>query len=283
MLRSLNSGISGLQNFQQQMDVIGNNIANVNTTGFKSGRVEFADAFSDTLRISSSGTSGNSGTSSMQIGSGVGTASIKNQYSQGAVSTTGNQTDLAVSGEGFFMVRDTLADVQYATRSGDFRLDENGYMITNNGQRVQGYSDAGLSTRGDIKIDLTGLPSSSDPNASLISYSINNEGKINLNLSDGTSFVRGQVLLQNFRDPQALVKEGQNLYSGLGAAGPLSATAAPGSNGLGRIQAGALELSNVNLANEFSTLITTQRAFQANAKIITTSDEMLQELVNLKR
>jgi len=89
--------------------------------------------------------------------------------------------------------------------------------------------------------------------------------------------------LQNFNDPQSLVKEGNNLFSGMAAAGPLATLSAPGSSGLGNLQAGVLELSNVDLAREFATLITTQRAFQANARIITTSDEMLQELVNLKR
>ena len=107
-------------------------------------------------------------------------------------------------------------------------------------------------------------------------------------MSDGSDFVRAQILLQNFSDPAALMKEGNNLFSGIGAAGPLggSATptaAVPGTNGLGEIQSGALELSNVDLASEFTNLITTQRAYQANARIITTSDEMLQELVNLKR
>jgi flagellar hook protein FlgE len=117
----------------------------------------------------------------------------------------------------------------------------------------------------------------------LSSYGIDGEGKVNINLSDGSQFVRGQVLLQNFSDPGGLVKEGNSLYSGLGLAGPLEMPMAPGTNGLGKIQAGALELSNVDLANEFSSMITAQRAFQATARIISTSDEMLQELVNLKR
>ena len=115
------------------------------------------------------------------------------------------------------------------------------------------------------------------------SYAIDQTGKINVRLSDGTEFVRGQVLLQNFTDPQVLVKEGDNLYSGLSSAGPLATPASPGSSGLGKVESGALELSNVDLANEFASLITTQRAFQANARIITTSDEMLQELLTLKR
>lgn len=288
MLRSLTSAISGLQNFQERMDVIGNNIANVNTTGFKSARTDFTDSFSQTLRTSSAGSGTSSGVSAMQVGSGVITGAIKNLYTQGALARTGVQTDLAITGSGFFVVRDTVSDTQLVTRAGDFRLDENGYLITNNGQRVQGYSDAALASIGDILIDTTGMPATSDPASGIVSYSIDNEGKINVNLSDGTQFVRGQILLQNFSDPQALVKEGNNLFSGIGAAGPLGGPtaptpAAPGTSGLGTIQAGALELSNVDLANEFSGMITAQRAFQATARVITTSDEMLQELVNLKR
>jgi flagellar hook protein FlgE len=283
MLRSLISAISGLQNFQERMDVIGNNISNVNTTGFKAGRTDFADSFSQTLRSSSPGSGGNSGTASMQVGSGVTTSAIRNLYTQGAIARTGLQTDLAVAGEGYFLVRDTISNQQFVTRAGDFRVDESGYLITSNGHRVQGYNDSALTTLGDIQIDTTGMPATSDPAATLLSFAIDGEGKLNVTLSDNTQFVRGQILLQQFRDPQGLVKEGNNLYSGLASAGPLTTPGAPGIAGLGKIEVGALELSNVDLAGEFSSLITAQRAFQANARIVTTSDEMLQELVNLKR
>jgi flagellar hook protein FlgE len=287
MLRSLNSGVSGIQQFQSKLDVIGNNVANSNTLAYKAARTDFADAFSQTLQMSNPGSGSNSGTSGMQIGSGVLTAAIKTNYSQGGVNRTGLQTDLAISGDGFFIVRDSVSNVDYATRAGDFRLDQNGFLVTNRGFRVQGFSNPGLSTRGDIQIDGTGRPATSDPNATVIGFSIDPEGKINVRLSDGTEYARGQVLLQIFRDPQALLKEGNNLYSGIGAAGPLGGATpqseTPGTNGLGRIQAGALELSNVDLASEFANLITTQRGFQASARIITTSDEVLQELVNLKR
>ena len=288
MLRSLTSAISGLQNFQQEMDVIGNNIANVNTTAFKGANVDLADSFSETLRSSSAGSTGASGTPAMQVGLGVTTQAITNRYSQGALARTGVVTDLAVTGNGFFSVRDSVSGTEFVTRAGDFRLDGNGYLVTNTGLRVQGYNDAGLSTLGDIQIDTTGMPATSDPLSSMVSFAIDDQGKINVNLSDGSSFVRGQILMQNFSDPQSLMKEGDNLFSGIGAAGPLGGAAsptpaAPGTNGLGKIQAGALELSNVDLASEFTNLITTQRAYQANARVITTSDEMLQELVNLKR
>jgi flagellar hook protein FlgE len=288
MLRSLTSAISGLQSFQQRLDVIGNNIANVNTTGFKGARVGLADSFSQTLRSSSAGTGGASGTAAMQIGLGVSIQSITNSYTQGALSRTSVGTDLAITNAGFFVVRDPISDNEFVTRAGDFSVDENGYLVTNAGMRVQGYNDSGLSTIDDILIDTTGMPATSDPTATMVSFAIDTEGKVNVNLSDGTQFVRGQILLQNFSNPQGLMKEGNNLYSGIGAAGPLGGAtsptpAAPGTSGLGKIQSGALELSNVDLANEFTSLITTQRAYQANARVITTSDEMLQELVNLKR
>jgi flagellar hook protein FlgE len=265
------------------MDVISNNIANVNTTGFKSGRVEFADAFSETLRGSSAANGTVSGTPAIQIGTGVTTEAIENIYTQGSISRTGYQTDLAISGEGYFIVRDPVTGTEFATRAGDFRRDSNGYLTNESGLHVQGYSDGALSTMGDIQIDDQGRPATADPNATLDSFTITTEGVVKVRLSDGTEYTRGQILLQRFSDQQALVKEGLNLYSGMDAAGPLAQAAAPGTTGLGQIQSGSLELSNVDLATEFTAMITTQRGFQANSRVITTTDEMLQELVNLKR
>ena len=260
--------------------MIGNNIANVNTTAFKGARVDLADSFSQTIGGSAVGPAG-----SMHIGYGVTTAAITNLYSQAAFSRTGSPTDLAVAGDGFFVDRDPLSDTTFVTRAGDFRRDDTGFLVTTQGMRVQGFTDGTLTTRGDLKIDATGSASAT---ATMVSFGIGQDGKMTVNMSDGSSFTRGQVLLQTFTNPNALVKEGNNLYSGIGSAGPLGGSAtpvsqAPGSNGLGKVQAGALELSNVDLANEFTNLITTQRAYQANARVITTSDEMLQELVNLKR
>jgi len=284
-----------MQQFQQRLDVIGNNISNVNTSGYKTARVDFEDAFSQTVQAASPASGNSSAVAGIQIGSGVSTGAIRNQFTQGALSRTGVQTDLAVNGNGFFIVQDELSGSEFATRSGDFRLDQGGYLITNRGFRVQGFVNpvtsttgtAGLNLRGDIRIDMgtppPGLTVAS--NATITSYDINPEGVITVRLSDGNQYIRGQILMQDFKDPQALMKEGGNLYSGLGNAGPvgLAGPVAPGTFGLGRIQSGALELSNVDLASEFSSMITTQRAFQASARIITTSDEILQELVNLKR
>lgn len=282
MLTSLSSAVTGLDSFQEEMDVIGNNIANLNTTGFKAGTVDFADAFSDTLLAPSAGSSTTSGSSSVQIGTGTTVTGINNNWTQGALTNTGVPTDVAISGNGFFMVRDTVTNTQYATRSGDFSVDANGYLITDTGERVQGYSNAGLTTLGDIQINTTGMPATSSPTAQVQGYSINGQGQITVNLSDGTSFVRGQILLQNFQDPNELVNAGNNLYSNWANAGPLSAVSAPGSGGLGTTQEGALESSNVDLSSEMANLITAQRGFEANSKIVTTSDEVLDTLVNMK-
>src|SRR5207247_6118408 len=125
------------------------------------------------------------------------------------------------------------------------------------GMLVQAFSDPALATRGDVQIDSTGRPATASQTAAVIGYNINEDGKITVNLSDGTQFVRGQVLLQRFSDPQALLKEGDNLFSGISKAGPLGGSAspsaqAPGTSGLGQIEQGRLELSNVDLTTEFS-------------------------------
>jgi flagellar hook protein FlgE len=288
MIRSLFTGISGLTNSQERMDVIGNNLANVNTVGFKASRVSFADSISQTLKASSPATTGTSGDSSMQVGTGVTTSGISTLYNAGAVSRTSVPTDLALVGEGYFVVKDTVTSEQFATRAGDFRVDSNGYLVTSAGLRVQGFSPAAGaaldSALGDVKIQNPTAGST----ATVDGYSFGSDGKVNVRLSDGTQAVSGQILLQKFNDPQALMKVGNSLYSGISNAGPLTWAAGgivgiPNQAGIARIESGALELANVDMATEFTNMITTQRAYQASARVISTSDELLQELVNLKR
>ena len=273
MLLSLDSGVSALDQFQQELNVVGNNIANVNTVGFKAANMGFADALSQSLGSNSAG--------SMQVGSGVLTASITNQFTQGSITSTGVQTDMAVNGSGFFLVKDSSTGASYVTRDGEFTVDTNGYLVTSNGMRVQGYSDAGLTAQGDLKIDSTGAPNGDT--AAVQGYTFGSDGKLTVQLADGTQFTRGQILLQNFSNPEQLTKVGNNLFSGLTNAGPLAAPLAPSSNGLGNLVSGAVEMSNVDLAGQLTSLITTQRAYEANTKVITTSDEILQDLINLKR
>jgi flagellar hook protein FlgE len=278
MIGSLQTGVSGLQQFQEDLQVIGNNIANVNTVGYKSATMDFEDQLCQNM---TSGSSNN-----MQIGEGVTTGAIDSNYTQGTINSTGVTTDLAVNGQGFFLVKDTSSGLTYATRDGEFNLDASGYLVNANGNRVQGLMGT-ATTASDLQINSTtaiaALNDTTTPAPTLQSYTINTNGQITASLSDGTSGVIGQFVLQNFTNPQALVKQGGNLYSFSATAGPLTTPGTPNTAGLGQIQSGALESSNVDLATEMSNLITAQRAFEANAKIITTSDEVLQDLVNLKR
>ncbi len=152
----------------------------------------------------------------------------------------GAACDLTILGNGFFVVRDPSSNATFATQAGHFSRDAKGYLVTESGARVQGRTNGALSAVGDIQINAADLPSAS----AMLSYSIDDQGKITVHLADGTSFLRGQIMLQNFQDPQALVCEGRQLYSNMSVAGPLPTLAVPGSNGLGVIQTGILELSN---------------------------------------
>jgi len=283
MLTALSSAVSGLDAYQEQMDIIGNNIANLNTTGFKSATGNLVDSFSDTLQAATAATGNDNAMDAIQIGTGVTTASVTSDWSEGAINSTGVVSNLAINGNGFFVVQDPTTGAQYVTQDGTFSVNTAGYLVDSSGMQVMGYSNSGLSTTGPIQINTTGMPSTSNPNAGMTSYTINSAGVITVNLSDGTSFARGQVLLQNLSNPEALSSVGNNLYSNMANAGPLSAAGAPGSGSLGTIQSGALELSNVDLSAQMADLIVAQRAFEANSKIVTTSDELLQTVVNMKR
>jgi flagellar hook protein FlgE len=273
MILSMDSGVSALDQFQQQLNVIGNNIANVATSGFKSANVEFADALSQTVGQNAAG--------SEQVGTGVVTSSITNQFTQGSIVSTGIPTNMAVNGNGFFMVKDPVSGQSYVTRDGNFTVDASGFLVTTQGMRIQGYTDSTHTTTGDIQISNAGA--SGGDTAAVQGFNFDSSGNANILLADGTQFTGGQILLQNFTSPTQLVSVGNNLYNNMSAAGGLTTPLAPSSNGLGNIQTGALELSNVDLAGQLTALITTQRAYEANTKVITTSDEILQDLVNLKR
>lgn len=298
MLRALNTGITGVRNFQTSLDVIGNNLANLNTVAFKGGRVDFADALLQTLKQPVADTAERTGTAGVQVGNGVSVAAVKNSFTQGAITQTGVTTDLAINGSGFFIVKNSATDELFATRSGDFRLDDQGFLVTNSGFRVQGFnvpitinSDYADEDTGDIQlskgdIDDLGLDATAET-AGITTINIDGSGKVNILLADGSQYTRGQILLQQFNNPNALLKQGNNLYSGISTAGPLADNdglgAKPNTQGLGRIESGALELSNVDIAREFANLITTQRGFQANARVVTASDEMLTEMIRVVR
>lgn len=267
----MESGVSALDQFQQELNVIGNNIANVNTAGFKSANVGFADTLSQTVGDNAAGVE--------QVGTGVTTSSITDVFTQGSITNTGVPTNMAVNGNGFFLVKDPTSGQEYVTRDGSFTVDPNGYLVTSSGMRVQGYTDSTDTTIGDIQVNNSGAPGGDT--SAVQSYSFSSNGTASILLADGTQYTGGQILLQNFTSPTQLSSVGNNLYTGMANAGPLTTATAPGSGGLGSLVTSSLEMSNVDLAGQLTSLITTQRAYEANSKVITTSDEILEDLVNL--
>lgn len=254
LLNSFTSGVSAVKTFGKSLEVIGDNIANVNTTGFKGSRMTNQDNFSQTFDAASAG-----GKNSMQVGGGTSVASISQKFTQGVLSTTGGPADLGIAGPGFFKVTDPVnADLSFYTRAGDFRLDDAGTLLTNSGLKVDGATT------------LLGVDS----------YQIAKDGTINT-YKNGimTPAGGGKINLFTFANPNALKREAGNLFSNFGdAAGVLANPPVKGD-----IIQGTLELSNVDLTQEFSDLILAQRAFQAGSRIITVSDSVMEEIINLKR
>jgi flagellar hook protein FlgE len=272
LLNSFTSGVSAVKTFGKSLEVIGDNIANVNTTGFKGSRTTNQDNFSQTFERSSAGADTASPTFAMQVGSGTSVASISQKFIQGVLSTTGGPADLGIAGNGFFQVKNPSNSETFVTRAGDFRIDNLGYFVTPQGFRLQG---------NNVDIKLATPPTGSQ----LESYSISSTGVLREYYSDGTSTkddVAQKIYLKNFTNPNALMKTGMNLFTGMADAGPIEAAQA-GTAGLGLLKQGTLELSNVDLTQEFADLILAQRAFQAGSRVITVSDSVMEEIVNLKR
>ncbi|WP_026585529.1 flagellar basal body rod protein FlgG [Bacillus sp. J33] len=279
MLRSMYSGISGMKNFQTKLDVIGNNIANVNTYGFKKGRVTFKDMVSQTISGASESNNTRGGMNPKQVGLGSALSTIDTIHTQGSLQTTGRSLDIGISGDGFFVVApgNSTAGIDLSqaklTRAGNFYLDEQGFLVNSDGYFVS---------------DVTGVKIKIPADAE--SFSIGSDGSITV--IGGTPVPATPVIaLTKVPNPDGLQKVGNNLYTITANSGDFnndgSITVADlgksGTNGTGDLVSGTLEMSNVDLSEEFTEMIVAQRGFQANTRIITTSDEILQELVNLKR
>ena len=263
-----------MRSFQLGMDNIGNNIANVKTNGYKASRVSFSDTFAQTI-----GSTGFENHSFKQVGSGVDVHAIQNVHQQGPLENSGVVGNMAIDGNGFFVVQNERTGEEFLTRDGNFTTDSEGFLLNVNGLRVQGFNDENLNAIGDIQIR-------GPEGRAVESWDVSLNGLVRVKLDDGTVSTVGQVLLKNVENKDALKLEGGNLYSRSELAGVTdwdTESGRPGENALGNIEYGRLELSNVDLGTEFTNMITTQRAYQASARIITTSDEMLQEVISLKR
>ncbi len=260
MQRSLFTGATGMTAQQLNLDVIANNLANVNTTAFKRSRVDFQDLLYQTLRapgaVSAEGLEIPSG---IQLGHGVGVASITKVFLQGSFTQTGNSLDLAIEGDGFYQITLPDGEIGY-TRDGSFKLNRDGTIVTADGFPLE--------------------PEVTIPEDA-VNITVGNDGTISVTLSDGTTDELGQIELARFINPAGLLSQGRNLFRESEASGdPILSV--PGEEGAGTIRQGFLESSNVSVVDEIVQLIITQRAFEVNSSVIRTSDEMLQTANNMR-
>lgn len=270
MLRSMYSGVSGMRGFQTKLDVIGNNIANVNTVGFKAGRVMFSDILSQTVSGVTAPEEGErGGVNAKQIGLGVSIASIDTIHTAGSAMTTNQARDVRIDGDGFFVVSAGDGAEMMLTRAGNFNLDAARQLVTADGLFVLGIDGAPIVLDEEIT-----------------AFSIGQDGTVLGVTPDGQVEV-AQLGIAKVVNPSGLEKLGGNLYRMTVNANPDGEFELLAANdpefGTGAIISGQLEMSNVDLTAEFTEMIVAQRGFQANSRIITTSDEILQEVVNLKR
>ncbi len=262
MMRAMWSAAAGMSVQALNMDTISNNLANVNTTGFKKGRAEFQDLLYQTFNLAgtSSSTSTNIPTG-IQLGHGSKLRAVVRSYATGNFKQTGSSLDLGIEGEGFFRV--TLPDGTFGyTRDGSFSKDQNGLMVN-----AQGYS---LDPQITIPQDANSITIAADGTVSVTQTGQSAPQQI------------GQITLSHFINPSGLNQLGRNLVQPTLASGD-AIDGIPGQDGLGGINQGFLEVSNVDIAEEMVNMIVGQRAYEANSKTIRTVDDMLSLINNLKR
>ncbi len=261
MIKSLNTAATGMLAQQSNMDVIANNIANVSTSGFKKGRAEFEDLVYHNLKDPGQASGLNSVTpTGVQTGLGVRTASIQKDFADGSAVITKNPLDLSIEGNGFFQVKTPDGEVAY-TRDGSFKKNAGGQIVDKNGNLL--------------------IPEIVIPEAS-ISLEITASGEVrSINQLNDEPQVLGQLDIANFINPAGLKSMGKNLFMPTVASGQPNA-ARPGTLGMGYLSQGELEGSNVNIVDEMINMISAQRAYETNSKVVQTSDQMMQTAVNVK-
>jgi flagellar basal-body rod protein FlgG len=260
MIRGLWSAASGMSAQQLSIDVIANNLANVNTAGFKKSRADFQDLMYQTLRVAGATTaSGNETPTGIQIGMGSKPVGVQKMFSQGNYSQTDNELDWSIEGKGFFKVINNGEELY--TRAGSFKLDSEGYVCTSSGDRVQP----------EITIPPETISISVDPGGKLVAFG-----------PDNTELATADLKLYSFSNPGGLYSVGRNLYRPTEASGQ-SIEGDPGLDGFGTIGQGFLEMSNVDVVQQMVAMIVGQRAYEVNSKAIQTADSMLQMANNLKK
>jgi flagellar hook protein FlgE len=281
MIQSLFAGVSGMLANQDEMDVIGNNIANANTTAFKSSTADFEESFDQITRTATVNQP-----VGLSVGLGAQVSGTTTDFTQGVFQTTNVPTDMAINGSGFFTVQ-SVGGTNYVTRNGAFVEDSNGNLRTSSGDFLMGSmgttppaspSSGYPPDKITIPATITGVGGTSTP---VVSFAVDPTGAVSVTGQDGTSQVVGFITVQSYNNNNGLVDDGGGLYSYQAAAGT-NQYFSGGSAGAGTIQTGVLEASNTDLSTEFANMIIAQRGFEAAARVISVSDSMLQTVTDLK-
>ncbi len=261
MMISLYSAATGMQAQQFKLDTISNNLANVDTTGYKKVRAEFQDLLYQYAQNAGAPTAGAaSKPTGLYVGLGTRVSATTRIFTMGTLENTGNALDLAITGDGFFQIQLPDGRIAY-TRDGSFKMDANGRLVTANGYYL--------------------VPNITIP-PDTVSINITEDGTVSVELADGTIQNIGNITLVRFVNPSGLKAIGDNLFIQTGASGaPIEGT--PGQNGFGAIRQGFLEKSNVDVVREMVGMITAQRAYELNSRAIMTADDMLRTLTGIKR
>jgi flagellar basal-body rod protein FlgG len=262
MMRSLWTAASGMAAQQANIDVVSNNLANVNTTGFKKSRTDFQDLMYQTMRQSGTATGPDTQLpTGIQLGSGVRQVATQKIYTDGSFQSTGNEMDVAIEGDGFFQIAMSDGTIAY-TRDGSFKKDSQGRMTNSEGYPLEpeitipeGATKVAISADGRVSVTLPGQAAPQE---------------------------LGQMQLVRFVNPAGLDSIGRNMVKETAASGA-PVTGNPGADGAGTLMQKYLEMSNVQVVDEMVNMIVAQRAYEINSKAITTSDQMLEQAANLKR
>jgi flagellar hook protein FlgE len=289
MMRGMYAAISGLEASQTMLDVTANNLANSDTIGYKSQSTSFVDELSQTLSAPTGPNGYNGGTNAKQVGLGVEVGSIDNEMGTGSAQTTGNALDIAIQGDGFFQVgngapgntspytNNLPSSVDY-TRAGNLTLNSAGFLTTQGGQYVVGATQPS-SNSSSVPTYINVPPGSTN-------VAVGQDGAVSYTDENSTSPTYGQTVnagyisLATFPNEAGLERDGGSMWSATAASGPPT-TGTPSVGGFGQTISGELEMSNVDMATEFTNMITAERTYQANSQVITTGNQMLSTLVNM--
>jgi flagellar hook protein FlgE len=290
MMSGMYAAISGLDAHQTMLDVTANNLANVDTVGYKAQSTEFSDELSQLVASGTAANGFSAGTNPRQVGLGVQVGSIDNVMTAGGVETTGDATDVAIQGNGWLRVANgdvsatppTFDATQY-TRAGDLTFNASGYLSTQTGQYVLGYGATQNATTGTYSANTAGganNPIIVPPGSTNVT--IGPDGSVNYQTPTGTSVTAGYISLSTFPNQAGLQRDGGSLWSATAASGAETA-GQPGTGNYGQTISGELEQSNVDMGTEFTNMIEAERGYQANASTITTADQMMQTAVQMKQ